>query len=219
MKTRLKAVIAALIVVCLGVAGCRAGAVRERIAVDSGQADSYFYNGYAAVFYSDNHSTETHNIDSDSGVVFVAPTAATTATPAVLINVKSGGEALEVQAAGTRVYAISKTGGVAVDGAGGLDVDTTGAISLDADTASNFSVAGAGIDLTLASAAGRVVIQASEAAADAVYIDADGAAGVGLDIDVGSTGGMSVDGGCLNVGGGTPASWSAPCATRPRPGC
>jgi len=88
----------------------------------------------------------------------------------------------------------------------GFDVDVTGAVSIDADVASNFSVAGAGIDLTLASAAGRVVIQASEAAANAVYIDADAAAGVGLDIDVGSTGGMSVDGGCLNVGGGTPAS-------------
>lgn len=87
-----------------------------------------------------------------------------------------------------------------------FDVDITGGFSIDGDAASNVSVAGAGIDLDLVSAAGRVVIQASEAAADAVYIDADGAAGVGLDIDVGSSGGMSVDGGCLNIGGGTPAS-------------
>jgi hypothetical protein len=62
----------------------------------------------------------------------------------------------------------------------GLTVDSTGAIALDADAASNFSVAGAGIDLTLASDAGRVVINGEEAAADAVRIVS--AAG-GLDVD------------------------------------
>jgi hypothetical protein len=87
----------------------------------------------------------------------------------------------------------------AVDSSGGFSID-------DSAAASNVSVAGAGIDLTLSSAAGRVVVQGGEAAADAVYIDADGAAGNGLDIDVGSTGGMNVDGGCLNIGGGSPAS-------------
>lgn len=88
----------------------------------------------------------------------------------------------------------------------GFDVDTTGAISLDADAASNFNTSGAGIDLTVESEAGRVVIKGDEAAADGIYLDANDAAGTGLDIDVGSSGGMSVDGGCLNVGGGTPAS-------------
>lgn len=85
----------------------------------------------------------------------------------------------------------------------GFDVDTTGAISLDADTASNFNTAGAGIDLTIESEAGRVVIKGDEAAADGVYIDADDAAGTGLDIDVGATNGVSIDGGMLDVGTGT----------------
>ncbi len=88
----------------------------------------------------------------------------------------------------------------------GFDVDTTGAISLDADVASNFNTAGAGIDLTLEAEAGRVIIKGDEAAAAAVHIDANDAGGTGLDIDVGATGGMSVDGGCLNIGGGTPGS-------------
>ena len=65
-------------------------------------------------------------------------------------------------------------------GSGAVDIDTTGAISLDADAASNFSVAGAGIDLTLASAAGRVVVNGEEAADDAVRLLS--AAG-GLDAD------------------------------------
>ena len=49
----------------------------------------------------------------------------------------------------------------------GLTVDSTGAIALDADAASHFSVDGAGIDLTLQSLLGRVVINGEEAAADA----------------------------------------------------
>lgn len=62
-----------------------------------------------------------------------------------------------------------------------LTADATGSISFDADAASHFAVAGAGIDLTLESAAGRVVINGEEAAADAVRILS--AAG-GLDVDV-----------------------------------
>ena len=63
----------------------------------------------------------------------------------------------------------------------GLVADSTGAITLDADAASNFSVAGVGVDLTLASAGGRVVVNGEEAAADALRLVS--AAG-GLDVDV-----------------------------------
>jgi hypothetical protein len=68
-----------------------------------------------------------------------------------------------------------------ITGSGAVDINTTGAISLDADVASNFSVAGAGIDLSLESSGGRVVVNGEEAAADAVRILS--AAG-GLDVDV-----------------------------------
>ena len=78
-----------------------------------------------------------------------------------------------------------------VAGAGPVDIDVTGAVSIDSDAASNFSVAGAGVDLTLASAAGRVVVDGGEAAANAVTIDASAVAG-GIDIDSG-TGGITVD--------------------------
>lgn len=52
---------------------------------------------------------------------------------------------------------------------------------LTSDTASSFGVSGAGVDVTIASAAGRVVVNGEEAAADAVRILS--AAG-GLDVDV-----------------------------------
>lgn len=91
----------------------------------------------------------------------------------------TGGEA---DAAAVRINASNAAGGIDVDaGTGGIAIDSTGAISLDGAAASNFTVTGAGIDLTLSSAAGRVVVNGEEAAADAVRILS--AAG-GLDVDV-----------------------------------
>lgn len=63
-----------------------------------------------------------------------------------------------------------------------LTADSTGAISLDADAASHFAVSGAGVDLTLESSLGRVIVNGEEAAANAITllsaaggIDADAA--------------------------------------------
>jgi len=81
-----------------------------------------------------------------------------------------------------RIVASAADGGMDLDaGTGGMTLDSTGAISIDAAAASNFSVSGAGIDLTLASSAGRVVMNGEEAAADALRLLS--AAG-GLDADV-----------------------------------
>jgi len=85
----------------------------------------------------------------------------------------------------------------------GFDLNTTGAISFDADAASNFNVAGAGIDLTLESEAGRLILKGDEAAANGVTIDANDAVTTGLDIDVGSVSGVTIDGGMVDIGGGT----------------
>ncbi|MCF1193313.1 hypothetical protein LRR18_17120, partial [Mangrovimonas sp. AS39] len=69
---------------------------------------------------------------------------------------------------------LTATGTVSFTGA-------TGAITMTSATASSFGTTGAGIDLTLSSASGRVVVNGEEAAADAVRILS--AAG-GLDVDV-----------------------------------
>lgn len=91
------------------------------------------------------------------------------------------------------IQASAADGGIDCDsGTGGTTIDSTGAISIDGAAASNFSVSGAGIDLTLSSAAGRVVLDGAEAAANAITIDASDAAG-GIDVDYG-TGGMTIDG-------------------------
>lgn len=74
---------------------------------------------------------------------------------------------------------------------GGCTIDTGLGISLDAAGASNFSTSGAGVDLDLASAAGRVIVTAGEDAADAIYLHAD--AGTSEKIRIHSDQGTSVD--------------------------
>lgn len=68
-----------------------------------------------------------------------------------------------------------------LDASGAVTFASTGAISMVSDTASLFDVTGAGVDLTLSSDAGRVVVNGEEAAADALRLLS--AAG-GLDVDV-----------------------------------
>lgn len=89
------------------------------------------------------------------------------------------------------IVAANAAGGVDLDaGTGGIIADTTGAISLDAEAASNFTTSGAGIDLTLSSAAGSVIVDGGEAAATAVQIAASNGAG-GVSVTAG-TGGITL---------------------------
>lgn len=114
--------------------------------------------------------TDAINIDSTGGFDLNA---------ALEINIDSSEAAV---ADAVRIVASAADGGIDIDaGTGGITIDSTGAVSIDGAAASNFSVSGAGIDLTLASSAGRVVVNGEEAAADALRLLS--AAG-GLDVDV-----------------------------------
>ncbi len=154
-------------------------------------------------------SADAINFESDAGGIDM---------DAVLqINIASS----QAAATAIRIDASNGAGGIDVDdGGGGMAFDSLAGISLDAAAASNFTVAGAGIDLTLDSGSGRVIVNGEEAAANAItllsaaggidanaalqinidssqaagtaiVIDASNAAG-GLDIDSG-TGGIAVD--------------------------
>jgi hypothetical protein len=90
---------------------------------------------------------------------------------ALQINIDSAQSAADA----LRLNTSNAAGGIDVDaGTGGIAIDSTGAISLDGAAASNFSTSGAGIDLTLASAAGRLIMLGDEDAASAVDITANG---------------------------------------------
>ncbi len=67
-----------------------------------------------------------------------------------------------------------------LDASGAVTFASTGAIEMTSDTASFFDVTGAGVDLTLSSDAGRVIVNGEEAAANAITLLT--AAG-GIDVD------------------------------------
>lgn len=88
------------------------------------------------------------------------------------------------------VVASNAAGGIDVDaGTGGIAVDTTGAFSIDGAAASNVTVTGAGVDLTLASVLGSVLVSSTESAALAIYLHANG--GVAETVDIHSDQGTS----------------------------
>lgn len=93
---------------------------------------------------------------------------------ALEINIDSSEAAV---ADAVRIVASAADGGIDIDaGTGGIAIDTTGAMSLNGAAASDFTVTGA-FDLTLASSAGSVVVNAAEAVPDAILLNASNAAG------------------------------------------
>lgn len=124
--------------------------------------------------------TDAINIDSTGGFDLDA---------ALEINITSSEAAV---ADSIRIFASAADGGIDIDaGTGGITIDSTGAVSIDGAASSNFAVSGAGIDLTLDSAAGQLILTGGEAAANAVRVQADNAAG-GIDVDAG-TAGITID--------------------------
>jgi len=147
------------------------------------------------------------DIDSGTGGITIDSTGAVSIDSAAASNFtvtgafdltlsSSGGSAIvsggEAAADAVKIQAGAVGGGIDIDaGTAGIAIDSTGAIALNGAAASNFSVSGAGIDMTIASAAGRSVLQGGEAAVDAVYIVASDGAG-GIDVNAG-TGGITID--------------------------
>jgi hypothetical protein len=124
------------------------------------------------------------------------------ADAALQINIASSQAAADA----VRVVASNAAGGIDIDcGTGGATLDSTGAVSIAAAAASDFSVTGGGIDLTLASAAGRVIATAGEAAVNAIDLQATDAAG-GVVVTAG-TGGIALNttNGILSFTSGTAA--------------
>jgi hypothetical protein len=185
----------------------------------------------------DSDSAEVFAVDSNGGQTYTTITASGLITGNASATILTAGTTLTLAAdnsadavilgGGTSARAITigqdaaaHTVAIGQAAAGAITIDTAAGVSIDAATASNFSVSGALADLTLASSAGRVIVNGEEAAANAVTllsaaggIDADAAlqinidssqaaatairmntsnAAGGIDIDSG-TGGIAVD--------------------------
>lgn len=236
-----------------GQAGLDITAGTTTITSDTNAADAIYLHANGGVnetirLHSDQGSSaDSVNILSDVGGITLQSVGLATDN-AINLEADAGGidmdAALQINIASSeaavdaiRLNASNAAGGIDVDDAGGgMTFDSVGAISLDAAAASNFSVSGAGVDLTLASAAGRVQVQGDEAtadalrllstaggmdvdvalqmnmvssqsAADAIRMNASDAAG-GMDIDAG-TGGIAVDStGAISLDGAAASNFS-----------
>ena len=119
------------------------------------------------------------NIDSTGGFDLDA---------ALQVNITSSQAAA---ANSVRIFASAADGGMDIDsGTGGLTLDTTGAFSIDGAAASNVTTTGAGIDLTLSSVLGSVLVSSTEDAALAIRLHAN--AGTSETIQVHSDQGTGV---------------------------
>jgi len=107
--------------------------------------------------------TDAINIDSTGGFDLNA---------ALEINIDSSEAAV---ADAIRIVASAADGGIDIDcGTGGITIDSTGAFSIDGAAASNITTTGAGIDLTLSSVLGSVLVRSTEDAALAIKLHANG---------------------------------------------
>ena len=149
----------------------------------------------------DSADLEVFAVDSTGSMTFAGLTVAGAFTQtggAANIGMDNAANAVNI-AGGTAARAITIASGLAAHtlavgsaAAGAISIDTAAGISLDGATASNFTVTGAGQDLTLSSSGGSVYIVGDEAAANSIYLHASNVAG-GIDVDYGS-GGLTIDG-------------------------
>jgi hypothetical protein len=144
-----------------------------------------------------NASTSTTTINAGTGGIALG-----TGTAAMSVNVATGGTGAKTLTVGSTASTSSTTlqtgtGAMTFTAGGIFDVNATGAVTIDGTSvdltgtaASSLSTTGAGIDLTLDSAAGRVVVDGGEAVGDAVNLVASNAAG-GIALQAG-TGGYGI---------------------------
>jgi hypothetical protein len=122
----------------------------------------------AIYLHANGGVNETIELHSDQG----------TGAASVLLTSDVGGVTLSGglgSADAINIVAGAVAGGIDVDaGTGGFIVDTTGAFSLDGAAASNITTTGAGIDLTLNSVLGSVLVRSTEDAALAIRLHANG---------------------------------------------
>lgn len=184
------------------------GALQVNIASSQNAADAVRINASAGGIDIDAAGAAGEDITIDNAAGSVNVTAGEAIADSIVLSSTNGGidilapgagagldidivntggsvniQATEADANAIVINASNAGGGINCDsGTAGTAIDSTGAVSLDAAAASNFSVTGAGIDLTLDSAAGRVIVNGEEAAANAITllsaaggIDADAA--------------------------------------------
>ena len=108
----------------------------------------------------------------------------------------------QVAASALRLNASDAAGGIDIDcGTGGITIDSTGAFSIDGAAASNITTTGAGIDLTLSSVLGSVLVESTEDTSLAIRLHANGGTSETIQIHSDQGTGVSSVGLLSDVGG------------------
>jgi len=158
--------------------------------------------------------THTVNIQSGNAAAGTVATNISTGTGTKTVNAGNADGNTTFNVEGDVNINPNADGDVDINGSTLGDVtignSSSGAVDIQSGAASNFTVTGATVDLTLSSVGGSVNITADEAAGDAIVIDASDAAG-GVDVSAG-TGGISLAaGGAVDI---EPATNSAAAASQ-----
>lgn len=153
-------------------------------------------NAAQSVYLRANGGTsETVQIHADQG----------TGAASVLVLSDVGGVTIQgglSSADAINIVASAVGGGIDIDsGTAGFIVDTTGAFSIDGAAASNVTTTGAGIDLTLSSVLGSVLVESTENAALAIRLHANGGTSETIQIHSDQGTGVSSIGLLSDVGG------------------
>lgn len=169
----------------------------QAIAIDENLVTSFGVAGTGVDVYFQSGTSGDHLFwDASDEVLNVIGTNGQTA-----LNVSDG----NVVVADT----LDVNGAVDMDGTG-FDVAISAGWYIEGATEGILTTTGAGEDVVIEAAAGRVVVKGDEAVATGVYLDADDAAGTGATVAVGATGGFNVSGGVSSLlGGVTVSGWSA----------
>ena len=198
-----------------------AAATDVRITAPAGE-DIIIKMGDAAgankVSFIDSGNAEVAAIDSNGGFSMGAITFSglltanasaiiNTAGTALNLGTDNSGDAVNIatgnvaRAVSIATSAAAHTVAIGSASAGAITVDTAAGISLDSATASNFTVTGAGADLTLNSAGGSVLVSSTEDAALAIRLHANGGTSETIQIHADQGTGVASVGLLSDVGG------------------
>ena len=200
------AAIANTVTINLDAAPTLAGLLTCQLGIDVSGADAVLTSatnaGQDIYLHANGGVAETIEIYADQGT-------GTAGAASIYMHSDDGGITIDSGIAAADAIVINASdavGGIDMDcGSGGFDLLSGGAVSIGAVAASDFTVTGASLDLTLLSTGGSVIVQGTEAVATAVQLTASDAAG-GITATVG-TGGLTVNStnGAITLNSGTGA--------------
>jgi len=159
------------------------------------------------IYFNDSDDANVASLDSDGGLTVVAFTFAGLLTASASATIETAGTALNLatdndaaavniglgnvaRAISIGTSAAAHTVAIGSASAGAITIDTAAGFSLDAATASNITVTGAGVDLSLQGVGGAVNVTSTQTENDAILIEASAGNG-GVQIHAG-TGGILI---------------------------